>query len=79
MPTNFYHMTDKMLSNVGQLNSSGRVFNEFRVTYSRERNKRGGQPGADFPEVRVDMRTAPPSTSNHARRMPTSSTRTSSR
>ncbi|HPW20794.1 MAG TPA: TonB-dependent receptor [Vicinamibacterales bacterium] len=57
MPTNFYHMTDKMLSNVGQLNSSfGRVFNEFRVTYSRERNKRGGQPGVpDFPEVRVDM------------------------
>lgn len=57
MPTNFYHMTDEMLSNVGQLNSSfGRVFNEFRVTYSRERNKRGGQPGVpDFPEVRVDM------------------------
>jgi hypothetical protein len=57
LPTNFYHMTDKMLSNVGQLNSSfGRVFNELRLTYSRERNKRGGQPGVpDFPEVRVDM------------------------
>ncbi len=57
MPTNFYHMTDKMLSNVGQLNSTfGKLFNELRVTYSRERNKRGGQPGIkDFPEVRVDM------------------------
>ncbi len=57
MPTNFYHMTDEMLSNVGQVNSSfGRIFNEFRVTYSRERNKRGGQPGApDFPQVQVDL------------------------
>jgi hypothetical protein len=57
MPSNFYHMTDTMTSMVGQLNSSfGRVFNEFRITYSQERNKRGGQPGyADFPEVRVDM------------------------
>lgn len=56
-PSNFYHMTDQMLSNVAQLNSTfGTVFNEFRVTYSRERNKRGGQPGySDFPEVRVDM------------------------
>ena len=58
MPTNFYHMTDKMWSNVGQLNSTigSNLFNEFRVTYSRERNIRGGQPGsAAFPEVRVDM------------------------
>ena len=57
MPSNFYHMTDTMTSVVGQLNSSfGKVFNEFRVTYSAERNKRGGQPGyEDFPEVRVDM------------------------
>jgi len=57
LPTNYYHMTDEMLSNVGQLNSSfGKVFNELRVTYSRERNKRGGQPGVpNFPEVRVDM------------------------
>jgi outer membrane receptor protein involved in Fe transport len=54
-PSNFYHMTDKMLSSVVQLNSSfGRLFNEFRVTYQRERNKRGGQPGyPDFPQVRV--------------------------
>jgi hypothetical protein len=55
MPSNYYHMTDKMLSSVGQLNSSfGKFFNELRVTYQRERNKRGGQPGyPDFPQVRV--------------------------
>ncbi len=57
MPSDFYHMTDKMLSSVAQLNSSfGRMFNELRVTYQRERNKRGGQPGyPDFPAVRVDL------------------------
>ncbi len=55
MPDNFYNMTDKMLSSVVQLNSSfGRAFNEFRFTYQRERNVRGGQPGQPlFPEVRV--------------------------
>ena len=55
MPSNYYHMTDKMLSSVVQLNSSfGRLFNEFRVTYQRERNIRGGQPGyPNFPQVRV--------------------------
>lgn len=54
-PSHFYYMTDKMLSSVVQLNSSfGRAFNEFRVTYSRERNNRGDQPGTPkFPEVRV--------------------------
>ena len=57
MPDNFYNMTDKMLSSVVQLNSSlGPAFNEFRVTYQRERNVRGGQPGQPtFPEVRVDL------------------------
>jgi hypothetical protein len=57
LPSNFYRMTDKMLSNVAQLNSSwGKAFNEFRITYQRERNNRGGQPGdAVFPEVRVDF------------------------
>jgi hypothetical protein len=55
MPSNYYRMTDKMLSSVVQLNSSfGRLFNELRVTYQRERNLRGGQPGYDnFPQVRV--------------------------
>jgi len=57
LPSNFYRMTDKMLSNVAQLNSSwGKAFNEFRITYQRERNIRGGQPGDPaFPEVRVDF------------------------
>ena len=57
MPSNFYNMTDKMVSSVVQLNSSfGAAFNEFRATYSRERNVRGGQPGDPlFPEVRVDF------------------------
>ena len=42
LPSHFYTMTDKMLSSVVQLNSSfGQAFNEFRVTYSRERNNRG--------------------------------------
>jgi hypothetical protein len=56
-PSNFYHMTDKMLSSVVQMNSSfGSYFNEFRLTYQRERNIRGGQPGdALFPEVRVTL------------------------
>jgi len=58
MPDHFYDMTDKMLSNVAQLNSTigASVFNELRVTYQRERNNRGGMPGNPlFPEVRVDF------------------------
>ncbi len=58
MPDNYYHMTDKMLSNVAQLNSSfgTALFNELRVTYQRERNLRGSQPDAPaFPQVRVDF------------------------
>lgn len=57
MPDNFYHMQDKMLSNVAQLNSTfGKAFNEFRITYQRERNVRGDQPDFKaFPEVRVDL------------------------
>jgi len=54
MPDHFYFMTDKMISSVAQLNSTfgSTTFNEFRVTYSRERNVRGGQPGqAAFPEI----------------------------
>jgi hypothetical protein len=57
MPSNYYHMTDKMLSSVVQLNSSfGKMFNELRVTYQRERNLRGGQPGyPNFPQVQVNL------------------------
>ncbi len=65
LPDHFYYMTDKMLpSAVAQLNTTlgSSMFNEFRVTYQRERNVRGGQPGnPTFPEVRVYM---PGSTSN---------------
>ena len=57
LPSHFYHMTDKMISSVAQLNSNfGSAFNELRITYQRERNNRGGQPGYPaFPEVRVDF------------------------
>jgi hypothetical protein len=53
--SHYYDMTDKMLSTVGQLNSSfGSAFNELRVVYSRERNVRGIPPGfVAFPEVQV--------------------------
>ena len=51
LPSNYYHMTDKNSVTVMQLNSSlGRMFNELRVSYQRERNVRGGMPGfGDFP------------------------------
>ncbi|MEI6666878.1 MAG: carboxypeptidase regulatory-like domain-containing protein [Acidobacteriota bacterium] len=65
MPDHYYYMTDKMLSSVGQLNTTfgSSMFNELRVTYQRERNIRGGQPGNPaFPEVQIYM---PGSTSNY--------------
>ena len=54
-PSHFYSMTDKMISSVAQLNSNfGSAFNELRVTYQRERNKRGTELGyGAFPEVSV--------------------------
>lgn len=57
MPSNYYHMTDKMLSSVAQLNSNfGNAFNELRVVYSRERNVRGQQAGDPaFPQVQVTL------------------------
>lgn len=57
MPSSFYHMTDQMISSVGQLNSNfGNAFNELRVVYSRERNVRGNQPGyPNFPAVQVRL------------------------
>jgi hypothetical protein len=64
MPDAYYHMTDKMLSSVGQLNTTfgSSTFNELRVTYLRERNVRGGQPGnPPFPSLQIYM---PGSTSN---------------
>jgi hypothetical protein len=57
LPSNYYHMTDKMISSVGQLNSNfGNAFNELRIVYSRERNVRGNQPGyPNFPQVQVTL------------------------
>ena len=46
-----------MTSTVGQLNSTfSNKFNELRVTYQRERNKR--DPGQAFPHIQVDLDTA---------------------
>ena len=58
MPDNYYSIQDKLSSTVGQLNTtiSDRMVNEFRMTYQRDRNIRGDQPGyAPFPHVRVDF------------------------
>src|SRR5262249_5452231 len=58
LPSRFYNIQDKTLSSVGQLDTtlSSRMYNQFRVTYQRERNNRGTQPGfKDFPQVQVDL------------------------
>jgi hypothetical protein len=58
LPDRFYSIADKVVSTVGQLNTtiSKAGFNEFRVTYQRERNNRGDQPGfKKFPMVRLDF------------------------
>jgi hypothetical protein len=58
LPDRYYSIQDKVLSSVGQLNTtiSSTAFNEFRLTYQRERNVRGDQPGfATFPDVQVDV------------------------
>jgi hypothetical protein len=52
-PDQFYRFNSQTNSTVGQLNSTfGSMFNEFRLTYQRVRDKRtnSGQP---FPHVRV--------------------------
>jgi hypothetical protein len=54
MPGNFYEIDDRLTSTVGQLNSTfNNRFNELRVTYQRERNKR--DPGQPFPHIQVDL------------------------
>jgi hypothetical protein len=58
MPDRFYSIQDKTLSSVGQLDTtfSSSILNQARVTYQRERNVRGDQPGfKPFPMVRVDL------------------------
>ena len=58
LPDRYYSIQDKTLSSVGQLDTtlSGTMFNQFRITYQRERNIRGDQPGFQpFPSTQVDM------------------------
>jgi len=58
LPDRFYSIQDTVYSTVGQLNTtiSPTAFNEFRMTYQRERNIRGDQPGfKPFPQVQVDF------------------------
>ena len=54
LPGNFYAITGKTSTTVGQLNSTwNTAFNEFRVTYQRQRDLR--DPGQLFPHVQVDI------------------------
>jgi hypothetical protein len=58
MPSNYYSQQDKVLSAVGQLNStvSSSASNEFRITYQRDHLVRGSQPGfSPFPLVQIDF------------------------
>ena len=58
LPDRFYDIRDKVLSSVGQLDTtiSPTMFNQARVTYQRERNVRGDQPGfTGFPSTEVDF------------------------
>jgi hypothetical protein len=57
-PDYYYSIQDKTLSSVGQLDTtiSSSMINQARVTYQRERNIRGDQPGfKPFPSVEVDF------------------------
>ncbi len=57
LPGNFYQIQDKVVSTVGELTTKmGSAYNDFRVTYQRERDVRGDQDDfSPFPYVRVDM------------------------
>ena len=58
MPDNFYRITNKTNAFVSQLNSTfGTAVNELRFSYTRVRDRRGGQPFEDrpFPRVSVDL------------------------
>jgi Carboxypeptidase regulatory-like domain len=60
MPDRFYHIGDKTNSTVGQINSRlGNAVNEFRVTFTTIRNKRGGQPVEPKPFPMVTVRNIP--------------------
>jgi hypothetical protein len=54
LPGNFYQITDKTLSMVGELNSTwSKAYNQLRITYQRERNLR--DPGTPFPHLQIDI------------------------
>jgi hypothetical protein len=58
MPDAFYRINNETNSIVGQLNSTlGTMVNELRVTYSRVRDRRAGNPVEDkpFPFVQVNL------------------------
>ena len=58
LPDRFYDIRDKTISSVGQLDTtiSSTMFNHAIVTYQRERNQRGDQPGfASYPSTEVDF------------------------
>ena len=60
LPDRYYSIQDKVVSSVGQLDTtlSNTMINQARVTYQRERNVRGDQPGfGHFPSIQVDMPT----------------------
>jgi hypothetical protein len=54
MPGNFYEISGKTSTTVGQLNSTwSTAFNDLRVTYQRQRDLRN--PGQLFPHTQVDI------------------------
>jgi len=64
---NFYDFRSQTNSTVGQLNSVfGGAFNELRVTYQRQRDRRGGQPFEERPFPMVEVRV-PDGASNFLR------------
>ncbi len=66
-PDNIYRFSSNTNSTVGQLNSVfGRAVNELRVTYQRQRDRRGGQPDEERPFPSVEVRV-PDGASNFLR------------
>src|SRR5207247_1514382 len=56
LPHDYYTSEEKVFSPVGQLNSTfSHVFNEFRITYTRDRFGRNNPGNPTFPYVRVDL------------------------
>ena len=56
LPHDYYTSEEKVFSPVGQLNSTfSHVFNEFRITYTRDRFGRNNPGNPTFPYVRIDL------------------------